>query len=145
VRDNLASQLRQVAGQGLGVIEGRFQERVTICRWCGAGHRSFEEKETDVNIATAIVRDAARDAYDMALLITADSDLCPAIRVARELALQKRFIAAFPPRRRSDALRRTADGAFTIGDAKVRANQLPDLISLPGGQAVRRPGYWRGA
>lgn len=151
VRDNVASQQRQEAYllalettcPELGVVEGRFQERVTICRWCGTSHRAFEEKETDVNIAAAVVRDAARDGYDMAMLITADADLCPAIRVARELAPQKRFIAAFPPRRRSDALRRTADGAFTIGDSKIRSTQLPELIRLPNGGEVRRPNYWR--
>jgi uncharacterized LabA/DUF88 family protein len=152
VRDNLASQQRQedyllalkTQCQHFDVVEGRFQERITLCRGCGTRQRTFEEKETDVNIATAIVRDAGQDGYDMALLISADADLSPAIRVARELAPQKRFITAFPPRRRSDALRRIADGAFTIGDAKIRSTQLPEVVALPGGGTVRRPGYWRG-
>lgn len=35
----------------LRIIEGRFQQRIAICRSCGAGRSTYDEKETDVNIA----------------------------------------------------------------------------------------------
>ena len=127
----------------LSIIEGRFQERTDMCRSCGTRRVAYEEKETDVNIAAAIIRDAVRHAYDMALVVSADADLMPAIRTARALGGPRRFVVAFPPRRRSDALRSAADAAFTIGDARIRAAQLPDKIALPNGVVIQRPAYWR--
>jgi uncharacterized LabA/DUF88 family protein len=125
------------------VIEGRFQERTSVCFSCGVGRIVYEEKETDVNLALAITRDAVLDHFDTALLISADGDLCPVIRVMKEVAPAKRVIAAFPPRRWSDALRRVADGTLTVGDDKIRNSQLPDKILLDSGLALERPAYWR--
>jgi uncharacterized LabA/DUF88 family protein len=127
----------------LEIVEGRFQERMIVCSTCGARRRSFEEKESDVNLAVAMVRDALLDRFDSALLISADADLVPAIIEIRRLGRGKRVVVAFPPRRRSDALRRLADGAFTIGDAKFRQAQLPLKVGRPNGPALRRPAYWR--
>ena len=35
----------------------------------------YEEKETDVNIAIAMIKDAAQDVYDTAILVSGDTDL----------------------------------------------------------------------
>jgi len=67
------------------VILGRYQARRHTCRQCGATWTSYEEKETDVNIAVSLVADAAAAASGLALIVSADSDLCPAIRTARAL------------------------------------------------------------
>jgi hypothetical protein len=45
------------------------------CRRCGSVWASYEEKETDANIAVALVADAAASASDIALIVSADSDL----------------------------------------------------------------------
>lgn len=39
----------------------------------------YEEKETDVSTAVTLVEYGVTDRFDMALLITADSDICPAV------------------------------------------------------------------
>jgi uncharacterized LabA/DUF88 family protein len=124
------------------IVEGRFQARTVTCHTCGAQRRSYEEKESDVNLAVAMVRDAVLDRFDTALLLSADADLGPAVREVHGLATGKRVIAAFPPKRRSDALRRLADGAFTIGDAKIRQAQLPGKVICATGAALERPAYW---
>ena len=64
----------------------------------------YEEKETDVNIAIAMLTDAVRDLYDTALLVSADSDLRPVVAAVKRLRTGKRIVAAFPPRRRSKGL-----------------------------------------
>ena len=89
-------------GAHCGVVEiilGRYQTKTMVCRQCGNVWTSYEEKETDVNIAVSFVADAAAAASDIALIISADSDLCPAIRTARFLNPGRAKIAAFPPRR----------------------------------------------
>ena len=128
----------------LEIVLGRFQERVAVCRTCGARRITHDEKETDVNIATSLVTDAVVGSLDVAMIISADADLTPAVRAARAMAPRMRFVAAFPPNRRSDALRRACDASFTLGDARIRAAQLPERVSLPNGHTVARPTYWHG-
>lgn len=127
----------------LRTIEGRFQERTQYCRTCGISRRTYEEKETDVGIAVTLVEDAARDAFDTALLVSGDSDLCPAIRAAKRLQPTKRIIAVFPPQRRSDPLRAAADGVYWIGRDKVSRAQLPLKVVTSAGIVLERPAYWQ--
>jgi uncharacterized LabA/DUF88 family protein len=86
---------------------------------------------------------AATDRWDTALLISGDSDLCPAVRSVHRLAPDKRVVAAFPPQRHSDELRRTVHAAFTIGLAKIRQSQLPATVTGADGVILRRPPYWQ--
>jgi uncharacterized LabA/DUF88 family protein len=96
-----------------------------------------------VNIAVALVEDAVLDTYDTALLITADSDLCPAVAAVKRLRPAKRIIAAFPPRRNSVALIAAVDAYLRIGSDKVRNAQLPPKVVTAGGVILERPEYWR--
>ena len=126
----------------LTVIDGRFQEKVRLCHNCNSTWTSYEEKETDVSIAVAMVEDAVLSNYDTALLVSADSDLCPSVRSVRRLSPRKRIIAAFPPRRWSGDLAAAVHGSFTIGDAKIRQAQLPLKIVGPGGILLAKPAHW---
>jgi uncharacterized LabA/DUF88 family protein len=122
---------------------GRFQEKNLRCHRCSATWRTYEEKETDVSIAVSLVEDAATDLFDVALLVSADSDLCPAIRAVRRINPQKRVVAVFPPDRRSDELRHVANAAFTLGGANIRSSLLPDSVRGPTGRVFTRPRSWR--
>jgi hypothetical protein len=124
------------------IREGRFQEKQLTCWNCGRVRISHEEKETDVNIAVALVEDAVCDRYDTAMIVSADSDLCPAVRAVRRITPAKRVVAAFPPRRVSGELRRVAHATFTIQDSKVRQSQLPDSVAASGGVLLQRPVRW---
>ncbi|WP_189222491.1 NYN domain-containing protein [Saccharothrix coeruleofusca] len=124
------------------IHDGRFQEKKRRCHDCGSRWTVYEEKETDVNIAIALLSDAVEDRFDTALVISADSDLCPAVRATKKLAPTKRVIAAFPPRRNSADLERAVDGYLRIGDDKVRRAQLPDEVVTAAGLVLRRPKHW---
>jgi uncharacterized LabA/DUF88 family protein len=103
---------------------------------------AYEEKETDVNIAIAMLTDAVRDVYDIALLVSADSDLRPAVAAVRRLRTGKRIVAAFPPRRRSKSLAQAVDGYVSVSHTRVRNAQLPPEIVTRGGVKLIRPAYW---
>jgi uncharacterized LabA/DUF88 family protein len=124
------------------LVEGRFQEKSRGCRNCGVRWTGYEEKETDVNIATAIIEDAVLDAYDTALLVTGDSDLRPAVAAVKRLHPEKRVVALFPPRRSSADLKRIVDGYTSIGQDKIRRAQLPSKVITHEGVALVRPTYW---
>jgi uncharacterized LabA/DUF88 family protein len=156
VRNDPPAQARQQAylhalqthcGAQLQIVHGRYQAKQQACRSCGATWTSYEEKETDVNIAVSLVADAAASSADLALLISADSDLCPAIRTARTVAAgrQARFgiVAAFPPRRYSHEVKRLIPGAFTLSHQDIRNSLLPDtVIDATSGRKFIRPREW---
>ena len=90
----------------------------------------------------SLVEDAVVDRFEIALLISADSDLCPAIETIRRLRPNLKIIAAFPPRRRSEALRRACDGVLHINETILRASQLPAVVQAADGRKYQRPTYW---
>lgn len=148
VRNDPPAQARQNAYQGalravgVEVILGRFQEKHRTCRRCGSTWRTYEEKETDVNIAVGMLEDGINEVFDVAIVLSADSDLCPAIRTLGRLCPQKRVVAVFPPQRRSDDLRRAVHASFTLGDAIIRQSQLPAMIIDASGTTYHRPPSW---
>jgi len=152
VRNNQAAQARQQAylsalaahcGPNLQIIHGRYQAKAVSCRQCGVSWTSYEEKETDVNIAVSLVADAASGASDIALLISADSDLCPAIRTSRVVAPSLRMIAAFPPRRNSFEIKTLIPGAFQLAQVDIRNSLLPPtVVDSASGRKYQRPAKW---
>jgi hypothetical protein len=134
-------------GSTLEIVQGRYQSKQRSCRRCGATWTAYEEKETDVNIAVRLVADTAINAMDIALIISADSDLCPAIRTARDVAsgtgTRLGVIAAFPPGRNSNELRTLVPATFPIGQAHIRNSLLPNLVTdTSNGRKYQRPQKW---
>ena len=126
----------------LDIVLGHYQEKHNACQECAATWRTYEEKETDVNIAVALVAAGVRDHFDTAILLSADGDLLPGVRTLKQFAPDKRVVVIFPPRRRSDELRRVSDGSFTVSDAILRQSLLPDEFSGEDGRRHRRPERW---
>jgi uncharacterized LabA/DUF88 family protein len=69
---------------------------------------------TDVNIAVDVLADGLLDRHDVAILISADSDLVPPIRKLARCAKNKRVVVCLPPNRNSKDLKRYAQGYFHI-------------------------------
>lgn len=118
---------------------GHYLNKTARCRQCGSQWNTHEEKMTDVNIAVELLSDAHDDRFDVALIISADSDLVGPIERVRQRYPDKRVIVAFPPNRTSDRLKSAASGWFRIGEAKLRQSQLPNSILKPTGFTIQRP------
>lgn len=128
---------------GVQIVKGRFESKQRTCLKCGHSHTVYEEKETDVSLATALVEDAANDVYDRAIIVSADSDLGPAVRAVKRLRASARVIAAFPPNRTSGDLRAQVHGVFAIGRDKLHDAQLPIVVPEPDSSDVHtRPSRW---
>ncbi len=101
----------------------------------------YEEKMTDVNVAVEMLCDAHADAFDTAMVVSADGDLTGAVLAVKE-RYNKRVIVAFPPNRRSNELRAAATSSLVIGADSLRNSQLPDVVPSAAGYALRRPANW---
>jgi uncharacterized LabA/DUF88 family protein len=77
--------------------EKRRSCRVGECTHSGArSYLDYEEKHTDVSIAIDIVDDTHLAAYDKIVVVTADTDLLPAIQLAKERRPQQKIALCVP-------------------------------------------------
>ncbi len=128
---------------GIKIIYGNYQDGKEECKRCGHIWKTAKEKMTDVNIATAIIVDAYQDKYDMAMLITGDSDLVPPIKAVHENFKTKRVFIAFPPKRHNASMSLVAKGSLTIGRKKLLDAQFEDEIISKTGFKLKRPNEWK--
>lgn len=135
--------LSALHGDRISIVNGRYQSKTRTCRTCGSQWVEREEKETDVNIAVTLVADAALGAMDAALLVSADSDLAPAVRTARRINPDVFITAAFPPQRRSAQLRQLMPASFPIKEPRLRQSLLPDEVAASPGKVFTRPSKWQ--
>ena len=129
--------------QELKIIEGKYHDEPYQCYNCGYMHHIPSEKMTDVNIAKEMIVDAFKDNFDTALLISADADIVPAVKVIRQEFPLKRIIVALPPKRYSKDLVDSANSSFPIGRSNFAQNQLPDKVTRPDGFILERPEIWK--
>lgn len=122
---------------------GKFHRNPRFCHKCKFKNIIPSEKMTDVNIAVEMLTDAYQDNFDVALLISADSDLSPAIRAIKELFPEKRLVVAFPPERYSVELTKHAHAYINIGRAKIAKSIFPDRIQKADGFVLHRPVSWK--
>lgn len=103
----------------------------------------FEEKRTDVNIASHLLLDAFEGRYDTAVIVSNDSDLTTPIEMVVN-RLGKRVITVNPYRasRQSSELCRAASRAIPAINASVlRASQFPNTLTDTRGR-FSRPRLW---
>lgn len=129
--------------ENVAVFEGHYLPKQRECLRCGNQWCTHEEKMTDVNIATELLVDAFEDYFDVAMVISGDSDLTPPIKAIRRRFPDKRIVVAFPPNRRSSQLQQAANAYFTIHRRKLAQSQLPDVITLANGHDLTRPERWQ--
>ncbi len=67
----------------ISIHYGHYLPKSLECRSCKQTWTAFEEKMTDVNIAVQLLVDAYDDKFDVALLLSADSDLTTPVGLER--------------------------------------------------------------
>lgn len=122
---------------------GQMMPKSRTCPQCGMALASYEEKMTDVNIAVALLNDAQDDLFDVAIIISADSDLAGPITAIRRRYPGKPVIVAFPPKRASKELRSIATASLRIGRDRLRDSQFPPRIVNADGYTIAKPTQWR--
>ncbi|MCX6277955.1 MAG: NYN domain-containing protein [Bacteroidetes bacterium] len=126
----------------LKVFYGKYQTNSLTCNKCGHVMMRPNEKMTDVNIAVEMLADAFLNSFDVAILISADSDLIGTIKHIRKLFPEKQIVIAFPPSRFSFELQNAANASFTIGRKKLKDSLFPDEIIKKDGHVLHRPSKW---
>ncbi len=119
-------------------VMGHFKDKKLRCKSCGVTWVGHEEKETDVHIAARIVFDACENRFDRAILITADSDLAPALNIVKSRFPAKQLFVVSPPDRFNHA--RSLKPAFMLTPGRLEQHLLPESRIDANGQLLfQRP------
>jgi uncharacterized LabA/DUF88 family protein len=127
----------------LKILYGKYQLNPRECPNCGFKDKVPSEKMTDINIAVEMLSDAINDKFDIALLLSADSDLTPLIRAIKGTFIKKRIIVAFPPKRESAELRNVAHACLRVGRANLARSLFPDKVKKADGFILQCPSTWK--
>jgi hypothetical protein len=96
-----------------------------------------DEKGSDVNLGSHLLNDAWKNSYDLAAVVTNDSDLSAPMKMSAELG--KTIALLHPDNNRSKQLVQCATHALYIHDSHLNQAQLPNAIALPNGRVIRKP------
>jgi uncharacterized LabA/DUF88 family protein len=126
---------------GVTPILGHFNKKEASCSCCDHKWIKHEEKQSDVNLALYILNEAYKNSYDTAFIVSADSDLAPAIRMTKAAFPEKKFKILTPPTKKHCLS--LVDAANTkpayIKEIHLERCLLPEVIALDNGETVIRP------
>jgi uncharacterized LabA/DUF88 family protein len=134
--------LAVLGDSGVNVSLSRFKQKDVTCPKCGNRFVRYEEKETDVAICMKLMEIAARGECEVAVLVSGDTDMVPAIKAAKRLSPSLSIGVAFPFMRHNAELRAVADFTFSIGQRDVQRAQFPPTVSLSDGKTILKPARW---
>jgi hypothetical protein len=108
-----------------------------------------EEKGSDVNLGVHLVRDAFTNTFDVAYVVTDDTDLVEPIRIVTQEASKQVCIVA-PCRARgkngrpvpAPSLEAVASFKHYIDDSELAASQFPDIVVRSGKPTLVKPATW---
>lgn len=128
--------------KGIDCHMGNFAER--FWKYSGRGYqakwRRREEKQTDVGIAVHVVRDAFRDVFDRALIISLDTDMLPIFRLMSHEFPGKPAICVAPPKRSHHrTLQQAAFGIANIKESQIERSLFAARVRKAGVVVARRP------
>jgi Uncharacterized conserved protein len=120
---------------------GYYLRKDIQCYDCRRIIQRYEEKESDVRLATEIVADAYTKAAQTIILVSADGDMAPAVEHARRAGANVHIY--FPPNLHSSALAKFGSPTL-MGRYKSRFRQslLPDTVQIPD-FTIHIPSKWK--
>lgn len=100
-----------------------------------------EEKGSDVNLATHLLWDAVKGEYDVAIIVSNDSDLVEPIKIVKE-ELGRQVVILNPHRNRPSAeLQKIAHAFIDIRTKHLAASRFPDTLT-DGRGTFSKPPSW---
>lgn len=141
---------------GLEIVEGHFRCREKRMKVVKPPPRTIEvfnteEKGSDVNLASHLLLDAFRNRFDVAIVISGDSDLLSPIRMVREelgkaVGVINPQLTSGPykrPDKRGSAGLKQAASFYRgdLSDSQVSGSVFPDILTDAQG-AFHKPAAW---
>jgi hypothetical protein len=128
--------------RGVTCLTGHFVVHADGCNACGHTWQIAEEKQSDVNLALAVLDDAHENRFDVCYLLTVDGDHAATARFLKEKFPHKKLVSVAPPgRRHSGAILQWADAQVSLEFGHIAGSLLPAVVEGPDG-AILRPALY---
>jgi uncharacterized LabA/DUF88 family protein len=124
---------------------GRFKRvsrRVRINDRAVLNFRTHEEKRTDVSLGVDLIVGAFKDYYDIALLVSSDTDFLPAIQQVKKHYPDKQIWVAAPNESPVNDIKDAVDRYSSIRKKHIASSQFDDPLTLPNGKTITKPKLW---
>jgi len=125
------------------VVYGKFKSRDKRCHKCKKVFSTYEEKQTDVNIAIQLFESAIKNEFDTALIISGDSDLIPSINAVKRNFPNKKVGIIIPIDRNAEELKNTAHFHMKMKTRHLESSRFPDEIDIGNGAKLKCPPKWK--
>jgi uncharacterized LabA/DUF88 family protein len=124
----------------------QFDSALASCPNCSGKILRYEEKETDVAIATKILELLSKNPSDSSacetiVIVSGDTDIAPTIRTAKALFSTKSIKIIFPFKRKNQELAQLAP-SVNLKPKHYLAHQFPDPFLLSDGTIISKPPSW---
>jgi hypothetical protein len=110
-------------------------------KWIRLSAITHEEKETDVAIACKLLELLCQSKCEVAILLTGDTDIAPAIRTAKTLYPTAKVGVAFPFKRHNRDLEKLVTLHIRISAELYQKHQFPDPVTV-GTKYIQKPASW---
>ncbi len=134
--------VKALESTGINVIINRFKKTSVYCHHCKMRSTHHEEKRTDMAIGIKILEVMLINEADVVVLVSGDTDMIPAIQMAKKYYPGKEIIALFPFKRDNAEMRQATDRHFKIKPNTYARHQFPDEIILDNGEKLLKPDHW---
>jgi uncharacterized LabA/DUF88 family protein len=128
--------------EGVNVIYGEFKRKDKKCPKCHQKFSTFEEKQTDVNIALSLFQKAVLDEYDTAIIVSGDTDLIPSVKMVKKTFPNKRIGVVIPIGRASEDFKNNTDFHYKMKEKHLISSRFPNQIVLPNSVTLDCPSTW---
>ena len=134
-----------INGDKLTIYNGHYTSKEIECfALCKQKFNVPEEKCTDVSLALNIILDCMEDKVDTIVLVTADSDQIPTIKMIKSKFPGKKLKVYFPPSRNSADIRRQVGQVVFLEnhEDKFKAAKMPGEVKVDD-KKYTRPPEWK--
>ena len=142
--------LKVLADSGVEIVKGHFSHRERHLRLVGesgvdsklATVWQYEEKGSDVNLASYLLRDVYVSRLTNALVVSGDSDLANALKFAREAGTHVSLAIPDRHEKGSAKLKSAADYVQFVKPSQLGASQFPKAVIIASGREIVKPSEW---
>lgn len=132
--------IQALESTGVKTILGQFKRKKVKCTHCAKDSVKHEEKETDVSIASYIFYTMHQRDVDHIFLITGDTDLIPAIKIAKKL-YSKPISVIFPYNRVNLSFKKHTTHQIKIKLNTYEKHLFPETLHI-NNRSIYRPKEW---
>lgn len=127
--------------RGCEVVLGEFKRKFTFCKTCRTTTKAHEEKESDVNIALHLLEDCRNGRMDVAYILTGDSDISPAFKMAMKVYPHIDLVTVPPPGRIvCKAIKSLGPRTASVNWGQVHKCLMPkEIVDATGKVVATRP------